>query len=159
MCCSLSQASSMGAWDVRETQGTWRMGMRGLPSSNESCSQGLWVRGESCATLWEPMDWGSSVHGIIPARILELIAFSYSKGSSQHRDRTCVSCCSSIDRQVITGPPGKPFPGYTCCQIDVKALAKSQIRDTWKRNPQKPVLDHEKQVRPPWCPFLCWLEC
>ena len=44
---------------------------------------------------------------------------------------------------------------YTCCQIDVKALAKSQIRDTWKRNPQKPVWDHEKQGRPPRCPLFC----
>ena len=34
---------------------------------------------------------GSSVHGILQARILEWVAISFSKGSSQPRDRTCVS--------------------------------------------------------------------
>ena len=35
---------------------------------------------------------GSSVHGILQARILEWVAMPSSKGSSQPRDRTCVSC-------------------------------------------------------------------
>ena len=35
---------------------------------------------------------GSSVHGIIQARILELVAISSSRGSSQPRDQTWVSC-------------------------------------------------------------------
>ena len=35
---------------------------------------------------------GSSVHGTFQARILECIAISSSKGSSQSRDQTCVSC-------------------------------------------------------------------
>ena len=35
---------------------------------------------------------GSSVHGISQARILEWVAISYSKGSSQPRDRSCISC-------------------------------------------------------------------
>ena len=34
---------------------------------------------------------GSSVHGILRARILEWIAISFSRGSSQPRDRICVS--------------------------------------------------------------------
>ena len=49
---------------------------------------------QSGSTLCDPMDCnlsGSSVHGILQARILELVAISYSKGSSQPRDRTCVS--------------------------------------------------------------------
>jgi len=33
---------------------------------------------------------GSSVHGISQARILEWVAISFSKGSSQPRDQTCV---------------------------------------------------------------------
>ena len=40
---------------------------------------------------------GSSVRGTFPARILELVAISSFKGSSQPRDRTCVSC---IGRQI-----------------------------------------------------------
>ena len=35
---------------------------------------------------------GSSVHGIFQARVLEWIAISFSRGSSQPRDWTRVSC-------------------------------------------------------------------
>ena len=35
---------------------------------------------------------GSSVHGIFQVRILEWVAISFSKGSSQPRDQTWVSC-------------------------------------------------------------------
>ena len=48
-----------------------------------------------CSTLWDPMDCslpGTSVHGIFQARILEWVAIPFSKGSSQPRDRTQVSC-------------------------------------------------------------------
>ena len=41
---------------------------------------------------------GSSVHGILQARILEWVAIPFSKGSSQPRDGTCISC---IGRQVL----------------------------------------------------------
>ena len=50
---------------------------------------------QSYLTLCNPMDYsppGSSVHGILPARILEWVAISFSRGSSQPRDRTQVSC-------------------------------------------------------------------
>ena len=46
---------------------------------------------QSCLTLCDPMDCrspGSSVHGILQARILEWVAISFSRGSSQPRDRT-----------------------------------------------------------------------
>ena len=45
-------------------------------------------------TLCDPMDCsllGSSVHGIFQARVLEWVAISFSRGSSQPRDRTQVS--------------------------------------------------------------------
>ena len=48
-----------------------------------------------CPTLCNPMYFnpsGSSVHGIFPARILVWVAISCSRGSSQPRDQTCVSC-------------------------------------------------------------------
>ena len=50
---------------------------------------------QSCPTLWDPMNCslsGSSVHGIFQARILEWVAISFSRGSSQPRDWTWVSC-------------------------------------------------------------------
>ena len=46
---------------------------------------------QSCSTLCDPMDCGppgSSVHGILQARILEWVAISFSRGSSQPRDQT-----------------------------------------------------------------------
>ena len=49
---------------------------------------------QSCPTLFNPMDCslpGSSVHGILQARILEWVAVPFSRGSSQPRDRTQVS--------------------------------------------------------------------
>ena len=49
---------------------------------------------QSCSTLWDPMDCslpGFPVHGIFQARIMEWVAISFSRGSSQPRDRTQVS--------------------------------------------------------------------
>ena len=49
---------------------------------------------QSCPTLHNCMDCshpGSSVHGILQARILEWVAISFSRGSSQPRDPSQVS--------------------------------------------------------------------
>ena len=49
---------------------------------------------QSCPTLCNPMDCslsGSSVHGILQARILEWVAISFFRGSSQPREQTQVS--------------------------------------------------------------------
>ena len=45
---------------------------------------------QSCPTLCDPMDY--TVHGIFQAKILEWIAIPLSRGSSQPRDWTQVSC-------------------------------------------------------------------
>ena len=50
-----------------------------------------------CLTLCDTMDYsapGSSVHGILQARILEWVAMPFSRGSSRPRDQTQVSCIS-----------------------------------------------------------------
>ena len=50
---------------------------------------------KSCLTLCHPMDCsppGSSVHGILQARILEWVAIPFSRGSSWPREQTHVSC-------------------------------------------------------------------
>ena len=44
---------------------------------------------QSCLTLCDPIDY--MVHGILQARILEWVAFPFSRGSSQPRDQTQVS--------------------------------------------------------------------
>ena len=59
----------------------------------------------SCPTLFDPMDYSplrSSVRGISQARILEWVAISFSRGSSQPRDQTHISC-----RVIVPGPPQK----------------------------------------------------
>ena len=45
---------------------------------------------QSCLALCDPMDY--TVHGILQARILEWVAFPFSRGSSQPRDQTQVFC-------------------------------------------------------------------
>ena len=56
----------------------------------------VWVSvAQLCPTLCDPLDCspqGSSVHGILQARILEPVDISYSKGLSQARHQTQVSC-------------------------------------------------------------------
>ena len=50
---------------------------------------------QSCPTLCDPMDYslpGSSIHGILQARLLEWVAISFSRGSSRPRNGACVSC-------------------------------------------------------------------
>ena len=55
----------------------------------------------SCLSLCHPKGCsppGSSVHGIFPARMLEWVAVSSSKGSSQPRGRALISC---VGRQIL----------------------------------------------------------
>ena len=59
----------------------------------------------SCPILCNPMDCsppGSSVHGILQARILEWVAISFSWGSEQFRDRTHISCVSCVAGEFFT---------------------------------------------------------
>ena len=69
---------------------------------------------QSCPTLCDSMDCsppGSSAHGILQARIiLQWVAISFSRGSSQPRDWTRDSCVSFIaSRYFTTDSPGKPI--------------------------------------------------
>ena len=45
---------------------------------------------QPCLTLCETMDY--TVHGILQARMLEWVAISFSRESSQPKNRTQVSC-------------------------------------------------------------------
>ena len=59
---------------------------------------------QSCPTLCNAMDCsplGSTIHVTFQARIQEWVAMSYSRGSSQPRDWTCVSYVFCIVRQVL----------------------------------------------------------
>ena len=56
---------------------------------------GVCVHAQSRPTLCNPMDCslpGSSVHGILQARMLEWVAISFSRRSSRPRDQTHIPC-------------------------------------------------------------------
>ena len=60
----------------------------------------------------QPHRGQSSVHGILQARMLEWVAIPFSRGSSQPRDQTRVTCLAG--RFFTTVPPGKPHSLYVC---------------------------------------------
>ena len=66
----------------------------------------------SCVTLCDPRDCsppGSSVHGILQARILQWVAMPSSRGSSWPRDWSHVSASPALQVDILpTEPPGKP---------------------------------------------------
>ena len=70
---------------------------------------------QSCLTLCNSMDCGlpgSSVHGIFQARILEWVAISSSRGSSQPREWTHVSCVFCPGRWIL----------YHCTTWEVRSI-------------------------------------
>ena len=85
----------------------WRLKRKGGKKAYGFC---CCLVAKSRSTLFDLMDCsspGSSVHGIFQARILKWVAISFSRESSQPRDRTCISCTG---RQIFsTEPPGKPI--------------------------------------------------
>ena len=58
---------------------------------------------QSCPTLCETMDY--TVHGILQARMLEWVAVSFSRGSSQPRDQTQVSRIAAADAKSFQSCP------------------------------------------------------
>ena len=75
---------------------------------------------QSWLTLGNPMDYsppGPSIHAILQARILGWVSVPSSRGSSQPRNQTRVSCNSCIAGGSFTAePPGKPLTNSATCQ-------------------------------------------
>ena len=100
-CCPHSRPKPVAPWGNPETlryflaqyasaSPSWPAPVHAAPCP----SSGLVLVAQSCPTLFDPMDCsppGSSVQGILQARILEWVAISFSGGSSQPRDQTQVS--------------------------------------------------------------------
>ena len=113
---------------------------------------------KSCPTR-DPIDYspqGSSVHGIFQARILEWVVISFSRGSSQPRDWTQVSCiagrfftvwvtreayslllllsrfksCPTLCDPIDSSPPGSPVPGIL--QARTLEWAAISFSSAWK---------------------------
>ena len=89
-------AKNCAIWVQQNTteQGEWTYSdhLQHERTSKTILSKGKWVKvAQSCLTLWDPMDY-YTVRGILHARILEWVAFPFSRGSSRPRNRTGVSC-------------------------------------------------------------------
>ena len=84
-----------------------------------------WVKvSQECLTLCNPRDCSpldSSVHGIPQARILEWVDISFSKGSSQPRDRT-LQVYSLLSE----------LPGKALAVLEIKWRETKCITGTWE---------------------------
>ena len=66
-------------------------------------------------TPWTPP--GSSVHGILQARILKWVVLSFSRGSSQSRDWTWVSYLARVPTPVFLGFTGASTGRESTCSV------------------------------------------
>ena len=119
--------------------------------------RGTCVHAQLCLTVYDPMDCslpGSSVHGIIPARILEWVAISFSKGSSQHRDWTRVSWGSCFGRWILNhwATQGSLWLEGAGCQM-LAILTRPYSKWSWVLWPE----ERRAQFPPSFMSFAIWI--
>ena len=89
-----------------------------------------WKQWQTLFSWCDPMDCslpGSSIHGIFQARLLEQVAISFSRGSSQPRDRTHVSCISCIGRRILY-----PWATSAAANIQKIKIMASGLITSWQ---------------------------
>ena len=93
-----------------------------------SCS----VMSNSC-NLMDCSPPGSSVHGILQARTLECVAISFSRGSSQPRNGTRISCIGRWDSLPLNHEGS--FEGEVSLTVKILTVRISQLTGEclWKR--------------------------
>ena len=117
----------------------------------------------SCLPLCNPMDYsppGSSVLGILQARILEWVAMPSSRGSSRPRDETPLSCVSSTVWQVFLlfllffnhwCPLGIPGLGSTYPQIRLIFITTWRSEKKNNTSLSKMIAQFERKREPSRC--------
>ena len=96
---------------------------------------------QSCLTLCDPTDSSlpvSSVHGILQARVLEWVAMSFSRGSSQPRDRTRVSCLEGSSLYHLSHQESPSSPAATLAALELPASLSWETHTSFL--PVRPVL-------------------
>ena len=103
---------------------------------------------QSGPTLCNPMDY--TVRGILQARILERVVFPFSRGSSQLRDRTQVSCIA-VD-SLPAEPQGKPSHcgSFSCCGAQALRHAGSAVATHQLSNTGPVVTVHRLSCHSMW---------
>ena len=92
-----------------------------LQASKVYCWQDILKCMQSSPTPCNPFPV-SSVHGIFQARILEWVTISFSRGFSQAKNWTHISCVSCIGRQIL----------YHCTSWEAHILKWCKIKPTTK---------------------------
>ena len=102
---------------------------------------------QSCPTLCDPMDCSlpaSSVCGIFQARVLEWVAISFSRRSSQARDRTRVSCIAGRRFTIWATREARESLNYVIISGDIIQYASLIIQQV--KNPPAVQETQETQV-------------
>ena len=99
---SISDSMEMSLRKLQEMvkdRGAWHAAVHGVAKSQTQLRG--WTTAANSIWLCDPSPRGSSVHGILQAGILQCVAISFCKGSSQPRDGTQVCSVSRIARQIL----------------------------------------------------------
>ena len=115
---------------------------------------------QSSLTLCDLVDCsspGSSIHGILQARTLEWVAISFSRGSSQPRNPTQVSC---VDRQTLYGlnNQGGPINTVSLCKREVGGSFLNLMRTVTRTElaASVPLSETRNRLLLLLCPTLPW---
>ena len=114
--------------------------------------------------LCNPMDCsppGSSVCGILQARILECVAMPFSRGSSRPRDQTWISCVTGI--LFTVEPLGKPQLRSNSMVKSYSESISSKFRNKTRMSILSTFIQHStgrpgpsNQTKKKRKRFLCW---
>ena len=99
---------------------------------------------QSYLTLCDSMDY--IVHGILQARILEWVAFPFSRGSSKPRDWTQVSCIAgrAFTNWATREAPVLKSDYHCCCSVPQSCLTLCNSVNC--STPGFPVIHHLREI-------------
>ena len=134
------------ALSIDESEWNWWKWMK-LMNMNEIDESEV---AQSYSTLCDPKDCsppGSSTHGIFQTRTLEWVAISFSRGSSQPRNRTQVSCIAGRRFTIWTTKEGKA--GLEEAQGGIE-ISRRNINNHRYADDAILVAEKEEELRTSW---------
>ena len=130
-------------------------------SSNYSIYNMKMLVTQSCLTLCDHMDCsppGSSVHGILQARILEWVANSSSRGSSWPRDWTHISCIEGRFFTIWSTREWASIPilRNSSCTLKAQQIDRLEFYLRWKHHAGRIARDTAPELEG-WVPTMLLL--